>query len=85
MRSPPGFTAADLEIVDVITRQGRARWSSVDEMVDVEIAATPLAERISDALRQRILEESRVLLAAYTTESGAEVPLVSHLVVARKR
>ena len=79
------FAAADLEIIDVITRTGTARWSSVDEMVDVEIAATPLAERISDALRQRILEESRALLAAYTTESGAEVPLVSHLVVARKR
>jgi len=78
------FAAADLEIIDVIRRAGTARWSSVDEMVGVEIAATPLAERISDALRQRILEESRVLLAAYTTESGAEVPLVSHLVVARK-
>ena len=79
------FAAADLEIVDVISRAGTARWSSVDEMVDVEIAATPLAERISDALHERILEESRVLLAAYTTESSAEVPLVSHLVVARKR
>jgi ubiquinone/menaquinone biosynthesis C-methylase UbiE len=78
------FAASDLEIVHVTTRAGTAHWSSVDEMVDVEIAATPLAERISDALRQRILEESRVLLAAYATESGAEVPLVGHLVVARR-
>jgi hypothetical protein len=79
------FNAADLEIIDVIGRAGTARWSSVDEMVDVEIAATPLAERISEARHEQILEESRVLLAAYITDSAAEVPLVSHLVVARKR
>ncbi|MGH3861802.1 hypothetical protein [Actinokineospora sp.] len=58
---------------------------AVDEMVRVEVESTPLVDRITDAVYQRILEESREVLAQYRTDGGAEIPIKGHLVTARGR
>ena len=79
------FASAGLEIADVRTLLGTARWESIDQMVRIEVESTPLVDRISDEVYRRIREESREVLGKYRTETGADVPLAAHLVIARKR
>ncbi|HEY3263292.1 MAG TPA: hypothetical protein VGJ95_23970 [Pseudonocardiaceae bacterium] len=78
------FASVGLEVTEVRTVLGTARWASIDQMVQIEVESTPLVDRISDDVYRRIREESREILDRYRTETGAEVPLAAHLVVARK-
>jgi len=78
------FTAAGLDVVDVHTTTGVARWESVEQMVHIEISGTPLATRISDDVYTRILEDSRTTLAPHLSPDGVEVPLAAHLVIGRR-
>ncbi|MBC6445693.1 methyltransferase domain-containing protein [Actinokineospora xionganensis] len=79
------FHAAGLDVAEIRTRTGTARWDSVDEMVRVEVESTPLIDRLTDAVYQRVLEESREVLGQYRTPAGAEIPIKGHLVTARGR
>jgi hypothetical protein len=79
------FGSAGLEIRQVVTRLGVARWDSIDDMVHTEVASTPLAERIGSDVYQRILEESRDVLGRFRSGSGVEIPIEGHLVIAERR
>ncbi len=77
------FEAAGLEISAIRTHLATARFDSIDQFVRTEVEATPLRERISDEVYERILEDSRELLNRYATSDGVEVPIEGHLVTAR--
>lgn len=79
------FDSAGLHVKAVHTRIGTARWASIDELVRTEVESTPLVERISDEVYTRIREESREVLGRFQTDTGAEIPMAGHLVVARPR
>lgn len=76
--------SAGLRVVETRTRLGRARFDSVDAFVAAEVKGTPLSERVSDEVYQRIRAEAREVLRPFTTPAGTvEVPLAGHLVVGR--
>ena len=79
------FHSAGLAVTDVRTVVGSARWESTDQMVRVEIEGTPLAHQISEETYRRIREESRELLGVHQEADGTAVPILGHLVLARKR
>lgn len=79
------FEAVGLEVTAVHSLVGTARFGSVDELVRTEISSTPLVDRITDDVQQRILQESQGILGVYRTDTGLEAPLAGHLVIARKR
>jgi ubiquinone/menaquinone biosynthesis C-methylase UbiE len=79
------FQAAGLEVTDIRTRLGTARWRSIDEMVRTEVESTPLVDRISDEVYRQIRAESHDVLGRFQGANGAEVPIKGHLVVARVR
>lgn len=77
--------AAGLEITATHTRIGTARFDSIDSMVKTEVESTPLIDRISADVYQRIIDDSRDALKAFTTETGrAEIPIEGHVITARK-
>jgi SAM-dependent methyltransferase len=78
------FHTAGLEVTDVQTVRGSARFTSIEEMVRTEVEATPLIDRISDADYRRIVENAAELLGPFLTAEGAELPIDAHLVVARR-
>jgi ubiquinone/menaquinone biosynthesis C-methylase UbiE len=76
--------SAGLRVVETRTRLGHARFDSVDEFVAAEVKSTPLMERVSDGMYERIREEARDVLRPFTSPAGAvAVPLACHLVVGR--
>ena len=80
------FYAAGLDVTNTRNRMGTARFDSVDEVVRTEVNSTPLGERISEEAFDWILEESREVLKPFTTSTGkAEIPILGHLIVGRKR
>lgn len=78
------FHTAGLQVTDVQTVRGTARFASIEEMVRTEVEATPLIDRIGDADYRRIVENSAELLGPFLTAEGAELPIDAHLVVARR-
>jgi SAM-dependent methyltransferase len=59
---------------------------SVDAAIANEIESTPLRERISDDVYERIREDARELFAPYTIENGSlRTPFDADLVVAQRR
>jgi len=77
------LSAAGLRVTRSISRVGTARFASVDDVVRVEITASPLASRISDEAYARILVDARAALAPFTEAGGAaRLPLAGHLVAA---
>jgi SAM-dependent methyltransferase len=77
---------AGLHVADVRTRTGTVRFDSVDELVGIEIGATPLADRINDEVYGRILADSREALARFRTASGGlAVPIEGHIVTAHRK
>jgi SAM-dependent methyltransferase len=79
------FDQAGLDVSQVTTRLGTARFESIDELVGVEVESTPLIDRIDDTIYGRILADAREALAAYRTGDGrAEIPIAGHLITAQK-
>jgi ubiquinone/menaquinone biosynthesis C-methylase UbiE len=77
--------SAGFEVVETRTRLGRVKLDSADEFVVVEVKSTPLGERVSDEVYEKIRHDAREVLRPFTTASGAvEVPLEGHLVAARR-
>jgi SAM-dependent methyltransferase len=77
---------AGLDTVARTTRLGTARFDSIEELVRIEVEATPLIDRIDADVYDRILADAAVALAAFATAEGrAEIPIAGHLVIARKR
>jgi SAM-dependent methyltransferase len=77
------FNTAGLSVTATRTRLGMARFDSIDEVVRTEVESTPLRERISDEVYQKILQDAREALAQFRTETGrVELPIQGHLISA---
>ena len=80
------FASADLDVIVIRSRVGKATFASIDELVATEVESTPLIERISADVYGRIRTDAREALRRFTTPTGtAEIPLAGHIVVARKQ
>ena len=78
--------AAGLEVTRTATRVGTVRFPSLDEVVRVEVEATPLIDRIDDDLYREIRRDACAALAGFETSDGrAELPIVGHITTARPR
>lgn len=79
------FGEAGLHVRSTETHVGTARFDSVEQLVKIEVESTPLRDRIDEKTYDAILGDARSALAAFETEDGkAEVPIVGHIVTARR-
>lgn len=79
------FASAGLEVKATRTHTGTATFSSADALVATEVEGSPLIERISDDVYDRIKVGARTALAPFVTAEGTlEAPLRGHIVVASK-
>ncbi|MBW3549136.1 MAG: methyltransferase domain-containing protein [Actinobacteria bacterium] len=75
---------AALQVVGSRTRTGTVRFRSAGDFVATEVDSTPLRQRISDQVYDRIAADAHTVLAPYTTSTGSvEAPIVCHVVAAR--
>jgi hypothetical protein len=75
-----------LLIVETRTTQGTVRYGTVENLVQIEIKGTPLAERLSQAQIEDIVTKSAAHLHAYIApQRGLEMPITAHLIAARRR
>jgi hypothetical protein len=57
----------------------------VDALVTTEVDSTPLRTRVTPEIYDRLRDEARTVLAAFTANDGRlEAPFVVHVVVARR-
>jgi SAM-dependent methyltransferase len=63
-------TAAGIGGVRVVTREGWARFASIDELVRIEIKGSPLAGLIDDASYQKVLKAVRQELREFCDAQG---------------
>jgi SAM-dependent methyltransferase len=76
------FECAGLRVTSTSTRAGLARFPSVDALVTTEVDSTPLGERLSPAVAQRLRAGAREVLAPFTLADGRlEAPFDVHVVV----
>jgi SAM-dependent methyltransferase len=76
--------AADLRIDTFETWLGATRLGSIDAFLDVELL--PLADRIEQTVRDRIIEDCHTALAPFTDPAGAvAAPIAVHLITAHRR
>jgi hypothetical protein len=67
------------------TEVGTYRAPSVDAFVTTEVESTPLRERITDEVYERIHAGARHVLSPYTKPDGrVEAPFLANLVAARR-
>ena len=77
-------TTAGLEVSDVRTHAGTARFASPDELAVTEVEASPLAARLTPEQYSAIRSGAREVLAPFTGPDGTvAAPLHGHLVAAR--
>lgn len=75
---------AGLELVELRSEQGAARFPSLERFVAAEVEATPLLERIDADTYARIRDDAGSALAEYVAQDGSvAVPIEAHLVLAR--
>lgn len=79
------LTDAGLSIVTSVTREGTARFGSVDQMITTEVESTPLVQRLTPQAYQHIRADAREALRPFETPDGqARPPLVGHIVAGRR-
>jgi ubiquinone/menaquinone biosynthesis C-methylase UbiE len=79
------FEQAGLRDVTTRVEHGRARYPSVDAALATEVNSTPLGERITPEVYERILTGSRQVLAPFTSDDGRlDAPFESYIVAARR-
>jgi SAM-dependent methyltransferase len=77
-------TSAGLEVTDVRTHAGTARFASPDELAVTEVEASPLAARLTPEQYGAIRSGAREVLAPFTGPGGTlAAPLHGHLLAAR--
>jgi ubiquinone/menaquinone biosynthesis C-methylase UbiE len=80
------FADAGLDVTAAQTHVGTARFGAPEELARTEITASPLADRLSEEVYARILEESRAVLRPWTRDDGIlHAPLTGHVVAGRVR
>ena len=78
------FQRAGLDVIAAGTHLGTARFPSVDALVTTEVESTPLGQRVTDEVLERIRDDARVVLVPFTTDSGAlAAPFSVRVVVGR--
>jgi SAM-dependent methyltransferase len=78
--------AAGLTVTDGHVEVGTYRAPSVDAAVANEVESTPLRERITDEVFERIREDANAVLAPYVAADGSlSTPFDADLVVAERR
>ena len=78
------FREADLTIDRFDTWLGATRLDSVDTFLSVELL--PIADQVTEAVRERIVQDCRPALAELVDASGAiAAPIEVHLITARPR
>jgi len=79
------FESAGLRVTTTGGHAGMARFPSVDALVATEVESTPLRERITDDVYERIRLGAHEVLAPFTTGDGSlAAPFECHVVVARQ-
>jgi SAM-dependent methyltransferase len=80
------FDKAGLHTVTTRTMCGTVSSPSVEAAVATEMNSTPLGQRVTPDVVQRIVAESELLLAPFITSDGAlEAPFHSHIATATRR
>jgi ubiquinone/menaquinone biosynthesis C-methylase UbiE len=78
------FVAAGLHVTTATSVVGESRFGSIDELVNIEIDSTPLAERLDPGARDHILADCRDAIAPWRTADGAlRFPFECNLIAAR--
>jgi hypothetical protein len=78
------FESAGLRVTDTGRHAGTARFPSVDALVATEVESTPLQDRVTGDVYERIRVGAHEVLAPFTTgDGGLEAPFVCHVVAAR--
>jgi SAM-dependent methyltransferase len=78
------FEQAGLLVAAVESHLGTARFPSVDALVSTEVASTPLGERISEEVYERIREGAHEVLAPFTTDDGKlQAPFECQVIVGK--
>ncbi len=78
------FVEAGLKVVTTHTHLGTARFPSVDALMATEVESTPLGERITPEVYDRVRDGARGVLAPYTADDGSlAAPFAVHVVAAR--
>jgi SAM-dependent methyltransferase len=76
--------SAGLEVIEVRTHAGTARFGSPDELAVTEIEGSPLAQRLTPEAYAGIRAGAREVLAPFTRPDGTlDAPLYGHAVSAR--
>lgn len=74
-----------LKLTATETHVGTARFESIEELVRIEVESTPLIDRIDDDTYGAIIGDARTSLAQFETPDGkAEIPIVGHILSARR-
>lgn len=74
-----------LQVVETRTMLGTAMYSSVANLVEIEIRGTPLVDRLTDEQIEQILVESESVLGHYRSADGRlAMPIRAHLVAGRR-
>ena len=78
--------AARVDVVETRTVLGTATYASIEQLVEIEIMGTSLAERLTSDQVEAIRGEAEVQLSRYLAPGGPlELPIRAHLVGVRKR
>ena len=79
-------TAAGVAGASVVTREGWARFASIDELVRIEIKGSPLAGLVDETSYQRVLKAARQELRGFCdTQGKVSIRLDATIVTAAKR
>jgi len=77
------FTGAGLADVTVGRTVGESRYPSIDAAVTIELDSTPLGERVTPDVRERIMADCREALVPFQTADGVLFPFECLVVTAR--
>jgi SAM-dependent methyltransferase len=78
------FEGAGLDVTERITRSSPARFDDVGDFVRTEVEGSPLVERVDGDTIGRICRDAAAEMAQWRTDEGFEIPLVCHIVTARR-
>ena len=79
------FGQAGLHVTATGTHHGTARFPSVDALVATEVESTPLGERISAEVHDRIKHGAREVLTPFTAADGTlAAPFEAHVIAASR-
>jgi SAM-dependent methyltransferase len=76
--------AAGIGNAQTLSREGWARFVSIDELIRIEIKGSPLAGLVDDARYATVLTAARRELADYRAEGGVAMRLDATIAIARK-